>query len=392
MPIPSTVEILRDLVAFPTISRQSNLALLDHVEGLLAPAGARVERFAHPDGSRANLWVTIGPGGSGGVVLSGHTDVVPVTGQSWATDPFTLTEMDGRLYGRGTADMKGFVAASIRAALLAAKRELRMPLHLALSYDEEIGCMGVRGMIEALAARPDRPALCIIGEPTGMRIAAGHKGKVAFRACCQGREGHSALAPQALNALHLGAAFIAALQTRQEDIARNGPRDPDYDIPYSTIHAGMMTGGTALNIVPNRCEIDFEIRNIAEDNPDLILARIAQDAAGIVEPYRDNFPEAAIDITAMSGYPGLNTATDSPAIRFLRQITGDNGSTIKVAFGTEGGLFHEGLQIPTAICGPGFMDQGHKPDEFVSRDQLYRCDMMLGRVVEALASGLDSPA
>lgn len=389
MPVPSTVEILRDLVSFPTISRQSNLALLDHVENLLVPAGARIERFAHPDGSRANLWVTVGPEGPGGLVLSGHTDVVPVTGQNWTTDPFTLTEADGRLHGRGTADMKGFLAAAVRAALMAAGRDLRAPLHLALSYDEEIGCLGVRGMVEALAARPDRPALCLIGEPTGMRIAAGHKGKAAFRACCHGRDGHSALAPQALNALHLGAAFIAALQARQEDIAGNGPRDPDYDIPYTTIHAGIMTGGTALNIVPNRCEIDFEIRNIAQDDPDPILARIEQDATGIVAPYRDSFPEAAIAITAGSRYPGLNAATDSPAIRFLRRITGDNDPTIKVAFGTEAGLFHEGLQIPTAICGPGFMEQGHKPDEFVSREQLNRCDMMLEQAVEAVASGLD---
>ena len=156
MPIPSTVEILRDLVAFPTVSRQSNLALLDHVERLLTPAGARVERFAHPDGTRANLWVTVGPEGPGGVVLSGHTDVVPVAGQDWTTDPFELAEKDGRLYGRGTADMKGFVAAALRAALLASGRDLRTPLHLALSYDEEIGCLGVRGMIGALAARPER--------------------------------------------------------------------------------------------------------------------------------------------------------------------------------------------------------------------------------------------
>ncbi|MEF9603174.1 M20/M25/M40 family metallo-hydrolase, partial [Paracoccus sp. PXZ] len=202
--IPSTVDILRRLVAYQTVSRRPNLDLLDYVEGLLRPAGARVERFAHADGSRANLWATIGPEGPGGVVLSGHTDVVPVTGQDWSMDPFALTERDGLYYGRGTADMKGFVAAAIHAALHAARRDLRMPLHLALSYDEEIGCMGVRGMIEALAARPDRPALCIVGEPTGMRIAAGHKGKAAYRACCHGREGHSALAPNALNALHLG--------------------------------------------------------------------------------------------------------------------------------------------------------------------------------------------
>lgn len=381
--IPSTPDILARLVAEPTISRRSNLALLDHVEGLLRPAGARIERFAHPDGSRANLWASIGPEGPGGVVLSGHTDVVPVEGQAWSSDPFTLTERNGRLHGRGTADMKGFVAASLRAALLAAGRPLKRPLHLALSYDEEIGCMGVRGMIEALAARAERPALCIVGEPTEMRIATGHKGKQALRACCHGQEGHSALAPNALNALHLGAAFIKALQTRQEALAENGARDPDYDVPYSTIHAGMMHGGTALNIVPNRCEIDFEIRTIAEDDPHAILAAITADAEAIASPYRNRFPMACIEIEPVSDYPGLNTRTDAPAVRLLKRILGDE-STHKVVFGTEGGLFEQGLGLSTAICGPGSMEQGHKPDEFVSRAQLERCDTALARLVAEL--------
>lgn len=382
--IPSTSEILARLVAEPTVSRTSNLALLDYVEGLLRQAGARIERFAHPDGSRANLWATIGPDGRGGVVLSGHTDVVPVEGQAWSTDPYTLSERDGRFYGRGAADMKGFVAAALRAALLAAARPLKRPLHLALSYDEEIGCLGVRGMIDALATRPDRPALCIVGEPTGMRIATGHKGKLALRACCHGQEGHSALAPNALNALHLGAAFITALQALQEDLSVEGARDPDYDIPYSTIHAGMMRGGTALNIVPNRCEIDFEIRNIAEDDPENILMGIVADADFIAAPHRGRFPMACIEIERVSGYPGLDTGLHAPAVQLLRRILGDDEPTLKVAFGTEGGLFDRDLGISTAVCGPGFMDQGHKPDEFVSVEQLARCDAMLARLAAEL--------
>ncbi|MBT0782490.1 acetylornithine deacetylase [Paracoccus sp. pheM1] len=382
--IPSTVDILRRLVAYETLSRRPNLDLLDYVEGLLVPAGARVERFAHADGSRANLWATIGPEGPGGVVLSGHTDVVPVAGQDWSVDPFALSERDGRYYGRGTADMKGFVAAAVHAAIHAASRDLRRPLHLALSYDEEIGCMGVRGMIEALAARPDRPALCIVGEPTGMRIATGHKGKLACRACCHGREGHSALAPNALNALHLGAAFIASLQARQQELVRAGARDPAYDIPFSTIHAGLMQGGTALNIVPNRCEIDFEIRNIVADDPAAILAAIAGDAEAIAAPHRARFPEARIEIETVSAYPGLDAPEDAPAVRLLRRITGQDGPAIKVAFGTEGGLFHQGLGMSTAICGPGFMEQGHKPDEFIAAEQLSACDRMLSRLLDAL--------
>jgi acetylornithine deacetylase len=380
---PSTPEILARLIAEPTVSRTSNLALLDYVESLLRPAGARIERFAHPDGSRANLFATIGPEGPGGVVLSGHTDVVPVEGQAWSTDPFSLTERDGRFYGRGTADMKGFVAAALRAGLLAAARPLKRPLHLAFSYDEEIGCIGVRGMIEALAARPQRPALCIVGEPTEMRIATGHKGKRALRACCHGQEGHSALAPNALNALHLGAAFIQALQARQEALATGGARDDDYDIPYSTIHAGMMRGGTALNIVPNRCEIDFEIRNIAEDDPADILAGIAADAEAIAERHHNRFPMACIEIEEVSGYPGLATRPDAPAVRLLARLLEDE-TTLKVAFGTEGGLFDESLGLSTAVCGPGSMNEGHKPDEFVSRAQLEICDAMLARLVTDL--------
>lgn len=385
--IPTTPEILARLIAEPTVSRRPNLALLDYVEELLRPLGARIERFAHADGSRANLWASLGPDLPGGVVLSGHTDVVPVEGQDWRTDPFVLSLRDGRYYGRGSADMKGFVAAALRAAMLAAGRKLQKPLHLALSYDEEIGCLGVRGMIAALATRPDRPALCIVGEPTGMRIATGHKGKLALRACCHGHEGHSALAPNALNALHLGAGFIAALQARQEELRRSGPRDPDYDIPYSTIHAGIMRGGTALNIVPNLCEIDFEIRNIAGDDPQRILAGIAQDAEAIAAPHRAAFAQARIEIETVSAYPGLNAAPDAAAVRFLRRMLGHDAPMLKVAFGTEGGLFDRELGISTAVCGPGFMDQGHKPDEFVSADQLGLCDRMLARLVEALAQG-----
>ncbi|MFB9224079.1 acetylornithine deacetylase [Paracoccus cavernae] len=384
-PVPPPLEILARLVAFPTISRRTNLDLLDHIEALFAGSGARMHRFAHEDGSRANLWISIGPDIAGGVVLSGHSDVVPVEGQDWSSDSFALRIADGRAYGRGTADMKGFLACAIHAGLQATGRKLARPLHLAISYDEEIGCLGVRGMIEALAARPSRPALCIIGEPTGMKIASGHKGKAGFRACCHGREGHSALAPRALNALHLGARFVQALEQRQEALAATGPRDDDYDIPYSTIHAGVMRGGTALNIVPNLCEVDFEIRNIAEDDPETILAGIRADAETIAAPYRATFPEARITIDPVTAYPGLATPEDGAALALLRRITGRNDPAIKVAFGTEGGLFAQGLGISTAICGPGFMDQGHRPDEFVALDQLAECSRVLDNLLAILA-------
>lgn len=377
-------EILSRLIAFPTVSLQSNLALLDYVESLLVPAGITVRRFAHADGSRANLWATVGPEIDGGIILSGHSDVVPVAGQDWQSDPFVLRHDDGRMYGRGAVDMKGFVAVAIHTMLKAAEQDLQRPLHLALSYDEEVGCLGVRGMIETLAREPLRPALCLIGEPTGMRLATGHKGKMALRACCHGQEGHSALAPDALNALHLGASFIQRLQMRQEALASGGAQDHAYAIPYTTLHAGMMKGGEALNIVPASCEIDFEIRHIAGDDPAAIVSDLRSDAEDIAAPYRDKFPGAMITIEELSGYPGLDTTADSPMVALIQALLGSNLPTIKVAYGTEGGLFAQGLDIPVLICGPGDMAQGHKPDEYVEVSQIERCEQFLERLVGVL--------
>jgi acetylornithine deacetylase len=381
---PSIVETLARLVAFPSVSRRPNLGLLDYVESLLTPAGVRVERFAY-DGSRANLWATAGPYGPGGVVLSGHSDVVPVEGQAWTSDPFELRQEGDRLYGRGTADMKGFVAVAVHAMIRAAAAPLRRPLHLALSCDEEVGCLGVRPMIETLARRVDRPAFCLIGEPTGMRIANGHKGKMAYQACCHGREGHSALAPHALNALHLGAAFVQRLQERQHQIATSGRRDEAYDIPYTTLHAGLFNGGTALNIVPNFSCVEFEIRPIAADDPETIVRDLEADAAAITAPYGDRFPEARIEIERLSGYPGLETPDESEAIVLLRRLLGQTGPSIKVAFGTEGGLFQQGLGIPAVVCGPGHMAQGHRPDEFITLPQLDQCDRFLRALIDEMA-------
>ena len=389
--IPEIDDILARLVACPTVSRQSNLALLDYVEGLLAPAGVRLERFENEDGTRANLWASLGPEGSGGIVLSGHSDVVPVTGQDWSTDPFALHRSGGKLYGRGTADMKGFLAVAIHVMLTAAERALAQPLHLAISYDEEVGCLGVRGMLDALEGRPERPALCLIGEPTGMRIATGHKGKRALRACCHGQSGHSALAPEALNALHLGADFIARLRDRQDALAASGARDDAYDVPYSTIHVGVMQGGTALNIVPGRCEMELEIRHLAAEDPEALIAGIAEDAEAVAAPHRNRFPDARIEVEDVSGYPGLDTPGDAEAVALVTALLGGDPTPIKVAFGTEGGLFRDALGCPTVVCGPGHMAQGHKPDEFVSEAQLAECAAFLERVVDVLDRG-EAPA
>ena len=375
------------LMAFDTVSSKPNIELMHFVRDLLAGAGIEAVLIPDPSGGKANLFATVGPKGRGGVMLSGHTDVVPVEGQTWTKPPFALTEEDGRYYGRGAADMKGFCAVAIATMLQAARRPLKTPLHLALSYDEEIGCMGVRSLVDMLAAAPVRPRFCIVGEPTGMQVATGHKGKVALRASCTGREGHSALAPMALNALHLAADFVQAVRGLQADVAANGLKDGDYDVPYSTLHVGKLNGGVQVNIVPNTAVIDFEIRSVAGEDVDGLIARLRAAAEAIVAPLRAEFPEASIEVSRLWDYPGLGTASDAAVVNFVKGLTGANG-TMKVAFGTEGGLFDARLGIPTVICGPGSMAQGHKPDEFVSVEQMGRCEAMMAALLDRLEAGI----
>jgi acetylornithine deacetylase len=383
----NSIDILERLVAFPTVSRDPNLPLIEWVRDRLAENGIACRLVGDTSGTRANLYATVGPAEQAGVMLSGHTDVVPVDGQDWRVPPFALTRRDGRLYGRGTADMKGFVACALAAALRAARRPFRTPLHLALSYDEEIGCIGVRRLIDVLAEAPVRPAFCIVGEPTAMAVATGHKGKTALRAVCIGREAHSALAPLAVNAVHLGCDLIATIRARQAEIAATGSRDGDYDVPYTTLHVGRIVGGTALNIVPNRCEIEFEIRNLAADDPDALVEGLRADAARIATAARATAAEADVRIEVENSYPGLGTAPEAEVVAFVKSLTGAN-ATIKVAFGTEGGLFSERLGIPTVVCGPGSMAQGHRPDEYVTEAQIARCDAMLDALLDRLAAGL----
>jgi acetylornithine deacetylase len=379
--------ILERLIGFDTVSSNPNMALMHYVRDLLADAGIAGVLIPDVGGGKANLYASVGLASVGGVMLSGHTDVVPVVGQAWTRPPFALTEDAGRYYGRGTADMKGFVACAIAAMLDAVNRPLRAPLHLALSYDEEVGCMGVRSLIDMLAGAPVKPAMCIVGEPTGMQVATGHKGKVALRATCTGREGHSALAPMALNALHLAADFVNAVRRVQGQVADAGAKDGDYDVPYTTLHVGKLTGGVQVNIVPNQAVIDFEIRSLAQDDPEVLIATLRDEAETIVAPLRAEFPEAAITIDRLWDYPGLGTPTNAGVVNFVKSLTGANG-TIKVAFGTEGGLFDARLGIPTVICGPGSMAQGHKPDEFVTVEQMARCQSMLGALLSRLEAGL----
>jgi len=378
--MPNSIEILDKLIAFDTVSRTPNLGLIDYVRELLDGAGIESTLVRDDHGHCANLFATIGPTDKGGVMLSGHTDVVPVTGQAWTVDPFRMTERGGRLYGRGTTDMKGFVACALRAAMAAAERPLVTPLHLALSYDEEIGCVGVRRLLDILEAAPVKPAMCIVGEPTELVVANGHKGKTAARAVCTGLSVHSALAPTGVNAIQVAAAFVGMLQEMQAEIAASASRDDAYDIPYTTIHPGIIAGGTALNIVPNECTVDFEIRNIQTDDPGAILGRIEDASADIARRFGNG---GGIGIKIVNSYPGLDTPLDAEIVKFVQALTGAN-STTKLAFGTEGGLFSTQVGIPTVVCGPGSMAQGHKPDEFIAIDQMAKCDRMLDALIERL--------
>lgn len=377
--------ILEKLIAHDTTSRNPNRELIDWIAELLKSAGAAVTLLPNETGQKANLFATLGPTDIPGVALSGHTDVVPVDGQDWTKPPFQLTEQDGRLYGRGTCDMKGFVASALSAALRAPT--LETPLHLAFSYDEEIGCIGVRSLIDMLSAAPIKPRFCIVGEPTSMQVATGHKGKIAARVTCHGVEGHSALAPFATNAIYMATDLINAIRAIQKRLEQTGAQDGDYDVPYTTLHVGTINAGTTLNIVPNRADFLFEIRSIAEDNPDALLAEIRSAADDIAAATEAPHARIVIEPTANT-YPGLATAPGADIVAFVKSLAGGTNDTIKVAFGTEGGLFSAVAGIPTVVCGPGSMAQGHKPDEYVTLDQLQRCDAMMDRLLIKLQHGL----
>ena len=373
-----TIEILRELVAFDTVSAKSNLAIIDWIEAHLTALGFRVTRITDPDEPKAGLYAEIGPEGDG-VVLSAHTDVVPVEGQNWTRPPFELTEEDGRLYGRGTTDMKGFLASVLAFAEVAAGADLKAPIKLVISYDEEIGCVGMGRMIKALRPLIGTPRICIVGEPTSLDVAIGHKGKKSYRAICRGEAGHSALAPKFVNAIYVATDLISGLRSLQAKFAGSGVADDDYAVPYSTVHVGKLTGGTALNIVPDVAELLFEIRYLAADR----IEDFEADLAALVAQVEQDHKGAVIEIDGLTSYPGLDVKPDADCVKFIQRISGKNGVT-KVAYGTEAGFF-DAIGIPTVVCGPGSMEgQGHKADEYILTSELEACDAMLLRLLEDL--------
>ncbi|MBD9659604.1 MULTISPECIES: acetylornithine deacetylase [unclassified Pantoea] len=372
-------QLLEKLVAFDTTSRESNLALIDFVWRYLNDLGVSGELIHNAERSKANLYARLGPAGDGGVMLSGHSDVVPVEGQNWSVPPFTLTERDGKLYGRGTADMKGYIACMLAAVPHFLAQPLKQPLHLAISYDEEVGCLGVRTLLEALLQRPEKPSICLIGEPTELQPVLGHKGKLGVRCEVKGAACHSAYAPQGVNAIEYAAQLVHQLTAIGERLAQAEQHDTRFDPPFTTVQTGIIRGGTVLNIVPAECVFDFEVRTLPQHDAQAVAAEIETFAQSELVPRMQAVAvDSAIRFYPISGYPGLLTDAQSDAARLIAYLT-QSSDFSTVAFGTEGGLFHQ-AGIPSVICGPGSMAQGHKPDEFISIAQLDACDAMLQRL------------
>ncbi len=372
--------ILRSLVGFDTTSRNSNLALIDWVEAFLAERGISGTRVYDETGEKANFFATIGPKHVPGFVLSGHTDVVPVDGQAWSHDAFDLVERDGRLYGRGACDMKGFLACCLAKVDAMKAADLNRPIHLAFSYDEEVGCRGVPSLIDRLIETVARPQACFVGEPTEMQVVIGHKAKRSLRATVTGRACHSSLAPEGVNAVDYAARLVIKIREIGQRLAA-GPSDALYDVPFSTAHTGTIVGGTALNIVPEHCEIAFEFRVLPREDADAPVDEVRRYAAEVLEPeMRAVAPEAGITFEQLSGFPGLDVDADAPVTLLAKRLAGRNDHA-KVAYGTEAGLFAGNGAIPTVVVGPGSIAQAHRPDEFIAISELERCGAFLDRLI-----------
>jgi len=378
---PPSLDLIRQLVRFDTTSRRSNLALIDWVGEYLRSHGLSW-RLTHDDTrAKANLFCTIGDPCKPGIVLSGHTDVVPADGQDWSVDPFAATVDGERLFGRGAADMKSFLGIVLAAVPAMLARPLAMPIHLALSYDEEVGCIGVGRMIDDIRAIGIAPGICIVGEPTGMKVVTGHKSKLSLRAHVCGREAHSSLAPYAVNALEYAAEMIVELRRMQRGIAASGPFSREYDPPYSTVHAGVLHAGTALNIVPHACTFDFEFRTVPGQDPQGLLAQLRRYCDDALLPQmRAVAPESSIDFETTSDNPGLHNEESAPIVARIERLA-RAGRGGKVAFGSEAGQFQR-AGFEAVICGPGFIEDAHKPDEFITFEQIRMSEAFIARVVD----------
>jgi len=383
-PSSAALDILGELIAFDTTSHKSNLAAVHYIAGLLENAGISPTLIESPDGQKANLFATIGPRTSGGVILSGHTDVVPVDGQDWTVDPWSLTVKDGKLFGRGTADMKGFLATALTVVTSIRPEELLRPLHLAFSYDEEVGCFGVPSLIDCIRNQASRPRAIIIGEPTGMRVVNAHKATYGARTTIRGLEGHSSLPALGLNACVYGAHVASFLNELSTELAAQPRPKSDFLPPYPTINVGSIHGGTARNIIPNTCVVEWDCRLLPDDDPDEVLERLKGFCDGELLPeMRKMYAGASIETDRLSFMPGLSPDKDSSAETLVKSLVGTN-ATEAVSYGTEAGFFQQ-EEFSTVVCGPGHIEQAHKPDEFVEISQLAECERFLFDLADALA-------
>ncbi|MCU0769982.1 MAG: acetylornithine deacetylase [Burkholderiaceae bacterium] len=385
-PSPEALAMIDRLIAFPTVSRDSNLGLIEFARDYLAGLGLRPHLVYDVERKKANLFVTLADDAdsvhSGGIVLSGHTDTVPVDGQDWASDPFRAHHADGRIHGRGTADMKGFIAIALAWAPRFLAAQQTMPVHLALTYDEETTFLGVRGLVADLADRGIRPAGCIIGEPTDMRAIVAHKGKRDFCCTVRGREAHSSLTPTAVNAIEYAAQLIAFIRALADRQAREEPRDERFAVPYSTLQTGVIRGGIATNVVPRDCAFEFEMRNTPATSHDALTQPILDFARGELLPrMRAVAPESDIAFAMGLDLPAYGIADDAPLVRWAMELaqTARLG-TGAVSFATEAPVFqHAG--IPTVVLGPGSIDQAHKPNEYITLEQVAACEQFFARLV-----------
>ncbi len=381
--LESTLATLTKLVGAPTVSTDSNLELIFYLANRLESAGARVEVMRDETGEKANLWATLGPEADGGIVLSGHTDVVPVTDQDWTHDPFDMVERDGRLYGRGTCDMKGFLAACLTMAPVFAERIGGRPLHFAFTHDEETGCIGAGHLVAALRDRDLRPAMAIIGEPTEMRVIEGHKGCYEYTTEFRGREGHGSAPDRGVNAVEYAARYIARLLALRELLKTRAPEGSRFDPPHTTINVGALQGGVAHNVIASRAQLDWEMRPVVPADADYVKADLAGYARDILLPaMRAVDPEADILTKVVGEIAGLEPMEMNAARDLVADLTGANAAHT-VPFGTEAGLF-QSLGMDCIVCGPGSIEQAHKANEYLALDQLQACLDMLDRLSQRL--------
>lgn len=386
-PADAAVAWIRRLVSIDTTSRNSNLGLIEMVRDDLRRAGIACHLSHDDSGAKANLYATVPAADGnvqGGIVLSGHTDTVPVDGQQWDHDPFTPRVQDGKLYGRGTCDMKGFIGTALSLVPRLTATRLSKPVHFALSYDEELGCLGAPVMLADLKARGLQPEGCIVGEPTSMRVIVAHKGINVWRCCVRGQAAHSSLTPRGLNAIEYAARLICFIRDLADQMRRDGPFDQAFDVPFSTAQVGTIQGGIAVNTIPALCQFEFEHRNLPGADPQRFFSRIQDYANNELLPrMRAEHGNAAIELEALAGAPSLDAAEQAAITQLVRALTSDR-DTRKVAYGTEAGQFQR-AGIPSVICGPGDIQQAHRPNEFVALDQIAQCAAFLDKVIDNLA-------